>query len=192
MKNGGNGASRVYFFAPVRRDASAEQGIFPCCLTLSWRSAVGVLALLHSCDPHKIGLSDYGSHSDFYPRQIKSVGRVSAYQAAVAGEGEDSGKVVGQIPGIDWLLPWYERNCPRGELTIVHGDFRIDNLVTLAFPAPRIACNLRCTDYASNIGLPPYRTSRYWGPRLGALHTGTPTRRSQQPSPAIRCSCRRA
>lgn len=95
--------------------------------TRSWHAAISTLALLHSYDPLKIGLSDYGAHSDFYPRQVRSLGRVSQSQAEVRSK--DGSEAVGPIPAVDWLLKWYSENCPKGELTIVHGDYKLDNLV---------------------------------------------------------------
>lgn len=64
---------------------------------------------------------------DFYPRQIKSLSKVSQAQAEV--KDKDSGDEVGEIPDIKALLTWYGKNCPRGETTIVHGDFKMDNMV---------------------------------------------------------------
>ena len=90
-----------------------------------WQSAITTLAKLHRVDPIKAGLSDYGSHEDFYHRQIRSLGRVSQAQAIVSADGQS----VGQIPGIDWLLKWYDQKVPTGELCIVHGDYKIDNLI---------------------------------------------------------------
>ncbi|KAK9896214.1 APH-domain-containing protein [Cystobasidium minutum MCA 4210] len=92
-----------------------------------WRSAIETLAALHKVDPLKIGLSDYGSHSDFYPRQIKSLSKVSKAQASV--KNEDTNETVDEIPNFERLVKWYEKNCPKGELTIVHGDFKIDNFI---------------------------------------------------------------
>ena len=92
----------------------------------SWRATVTTLAKLHSVDPVKIGLGDYGSHKDFYPRQIKSLGSVSKMQAAVSN---DSGEAVGDIPEFDWLLQWYTTRCPVGEMTVMHGDYKLDNMI---------------------------------------------------------------
>ena len=44
----------------------------------------------------------------------------------------ESGKPVGAIPGWDELVGWYEQNLPDERKTgvrIVHGDYKIDNLV---------------------------------------------------------------
>jgi aminoglycoside phosphotransferase (APT) family kinase protein len=95
----------------------------------SWFSVVRTLAKLHKLDPVAIGLKDYGSFADFYPRQIKSLSRVSAAQAEV--KDKETGEPVGEIPDIKALLHWYGKNCPRGETTIVHGDFKMDNMVRL-------------------------------------------------------------
>lgn len=56
--------------------------------------------------------------------------RVSRAQAAV--KDSKTGVPVGEIPGIDYLLKWYEENAPNGnESGIVHGDFKCDNMVCL-------------------------------------------------------------
>ena len=103
----------------------------------AWRSAIETLAALHKVDPLKIGLSDYGSHSDFYPRQIKSLSKVSKAQASAKN---DEGESVDEIPNIDRLVKWYSSHCPKGELTIVHGDFKIDNFVSLKQLLLAFAC----------------------------------------------------
>jgi aminoglycoside phosphotransferase (APT) family kinase protein len=94
----------------------------------AWRSAIETLAKLHRVDPLKIGLSDYGSHSDFYPRQIRSLYKLQKDQGAV--KDEETGEAVGEIPNVEWLMSWYKDLVPKGELTIVHGDYKIDNFVS--------------------------------------------------------------
>ncbi|KAM0753919.1 APH-domain-containing protein [Meredithblackwellia eburnea MCA 4105] len=98
--------------------------------TACWKSIITTLAKLHQLKPQEIGLGDFGSTKPFYPRQIKSLSKLSAAQAAVTDV--ESGDPVGEIPGIDQLMPWYQRNCPNGdkwEGGIVHGDFKCDNMI---------------------------------------------------------------
>jgi aminoglycoside phosphotransferase (APT) family kinase protein len=99
-------------------------------LTHSWLSAVRALAALSSLDPKDIGLENFGSHKPYFPRQIKSLSKVSLAQAAV--KDVDTGKPVGEIPGWAVLVAWYERNLPDERKTgvrIVHGDYKLDNLI---------------------------------------------------------------
>ncbi|KAH9985466.1 kinase-like protein [Russula vinacea] len=88
-----------------------------------WLSAVRALGALSSLDPNDVGLENFGSHKPYFPRQIKSL----------RGEGHRDGKPVGDIPGWDELIAWYERNLPderkTGGARIVHGDYKLDNLV---------------------------------------------------------------
>ncbi|GJN92431.1 hypothetical protein Rhopal_005461-T1 [Rhodotorula paludigena] len=106
-----------------------------------WLAIIKTLAALHALDPQKIGLGDYGSTAAFYPRQIRSLSKVSQAQAAVVNK--QTGKAVGPIPQIDFLLDWYSRNLPGSpasadtaekdgrslEARIVHGDFKCDNMI---------------------------------------------------------------
>ncbi|GAA5889096.1 hypothetical protein JCM6882_009741 [Rhodosporidiobolus microsporus] len=98
-----------------------------------WLSVIKTLASLHALDPQKIGLGDYGSTAAFYPRQIRSLSKVSSAQSAVRSTSPPH-KPVGDIPGIEFLLEWYGKNLPREEggkleARIVHGDFKIDNMI---------------------------------------------------------------
>lgn len=85
----------------------------------SWLDVIRVLAKLHAADIDAAGLGDYGARTDFYPRQIKSLTRVSKAQAAV--KDQKTGEAVGDINDIDRLMRYYAKKCPRGECTIVHG-----------------------------------------------------------------------
>lgn len=95
----------------------------------SWLSAVSTLGKLHSVDYRAIGLEGYGRDSGFYTRQMKSLRNVTDAQAAV--KNKDTGDIVGAIPRLDELYQWFEKNQVQDKATIVHGDYKIDNLVTL-------------------------------------------------------------
>lgn len=93
----------------------------------SWYSALRTLANLHRIDPKSIGLGDYGKHQDFYPRQLRGLSMVSSMQAQVTDK--DTGKEVGPIPDMDQLVELLSAKMVTDQNSIVHGDFKIDNLI---------------------------------------------------------------
>jgi len=95
-----------------------------------WLSAVAALAALGSVDPRDVGLGSFGPSSDYFPRQIKSLSRVSSAQAQATDI--ESGKPTGNIPLFDEMIAWYRQNLPDEKklgLRIVHGDYKLDNLI---------------------------------------------------------------
>jgi aminoglycoside phosphotransferase (APT) family kinase protein len=79
---------------------------------------VEVLATLHRVDAAAIGLSDYGKPGNYYARQIARWGQ--QYVAAKTSE----------IASMDRLLEWLPAHIPPGDdASIVHGDYRIENLI---------------------------------------------------------------
>jgi aminoglycoside phosphotransferase (APT) family kinase protein len=77
------------------------------------------LAQLHRIDHAAIGLADYGRTGNYFERQIARWSK--QYQ-------ED--EAAGRDRHMDQLVEWLPRNIPAGDETaIVHGDFRVDNLV---------------------------------------------------------------
>ena len=77
-----------------------------------------VIAALHAIDPAAVGLADYGRPGNYFARQIDRWSR--QYKAS---ETEP-------IPAMDRLIEWLPHNIPPGDETaIVHGDFRLDNLI---------------------------------------------------------------
>ncbi|ORZ02234.1 kinase-like domain-containing protein [Syncephalastrum racemosum] len=91
-----------------------------------WYSALETLAKFHTVDFKAVGLEDYGRHHGFYDRQIKSLSKVSGAQALVT---DKDGKAVGELPRLQELLAWFGRNQVKDEATLVHGDYKIDNLI---------------------------------------------------------------
>lgn len=93
-----------------------------------WFSAIETLAALHRINPAAIGLGDYGKNTGFYPRQMKSLAKVSSIQAKVEQK-DRPGETVGELPAIEKFLTWFTNHMPADENTIVHGDYKIDNLI---------------------------------------------------------------
>ena len=77
-----------------------------------------VMAQLHTIDYAAIGLADYGKPGNYFARQIE---RWSKQYVASQTE---------TIDAMDQLIAWLPHHIPPGEDTaIVHGDFRLDNLL---------------------------------------------------------------
>jgi aminoglycoside phosphotransferase (APT) family kinase protein len=77
-----------------------------------------VLAALHQVDVEVAGLADFGRAGNYFERQIGRWGK--QYRASE----------VEPIEAMDRLIEWLPLHIPPGdETTVVHGDFRLDNLV---------------------------------------------------------------
>ena len=75
-------------------------------------------------------LSKFASSTDYFPRQIKSLSRVSAAQAEAVDI--ETSKKTGEMPYFKELIEWYKQNLPDESETgvrVVHGDYKLDNLV---------------------------------------------------------------
>ena len=83
-----------------------------------YEAKIGTLSKLHATDHAAIGLSDYGKAGNYFARQID---RWSKQYKLSETE---------TIPEMDRLIEWLPRTIPPGERTsIVHGDYRLDNLI---------------------------------------------------------------
>ena len=77
-----------------------------------------VLAKIHQVDIKKAALEDYGKHGNYVKRQTETWAK--QYEASKTHE----------IKTMDALISWLRQNVPEtDQTTVVHGDFRIDNLV---------------------------------------------------------------
>lgn len=78
-----------------------------------------VLAAIHNVDLAKVGLSDFGPDRNYYRRQID---RWTKQYRATETEA---------IPQMDELMIWLDDHMPPddGQRTLVHGDYRIDNML---------------------------------------------------------------
>jgi aminoglycoside phosphotransferase (APT) family kinase protein len=77
------------------------------------------LAALHSVDPVKVGLADFGRAGSYFARQRDRWTR--QYRASETERVED----------METLIAWLEGNEPPddGRVSLVHGDYRIDNMI---------------------------------------------------------------
>ena len=84
-----------------------------------FNSMVEVMARLHSIDIEKVGLSGFGRPGNYFARQIA---RWSKQYFEDTEAGRDA--------NMDRLIAWLTANIPDDDASsIVHGDFRIDNLI---------------------------------------------------------------
>ena len=77
------------------------------------------LAQLHSIDVAAAGLSDYGKPGNYFGRQTQRW--TEQYRASETAK----------VPDMDRLIDWLAANLPPddGRVSLVHGDFRIDNMI---------------------------------------------------------------
>ncbi len=81
-----------------------------------------VIAALHTVDPNACGLAEYGRPGNYFERQIARWTR--QYQASETGAN----------PAMHRLMAWLPDHLPESAVRqtaarVVHGDFRIDNLL---------------------------------------------------------------
>jgi aminoglycoside phosphotransferase (APT) family kinase protein len=77
-----------------------------------------VIAALHRVDFRAIGLETYGKPGNYFARQIDRWSR--QYKASETGK----------IDAMDRLMEWLPSHIPAGdETSIVHGDYRLDNMI---------------------------------------------------------------
>lgn len=79
---------------------------------------VDTLADLHAFDPAAIGLGDYGRPGNYFARQV---GRwTKQYRASE----------IDPVPAMDRLIAFLPDSLPpEGPTRVVHGDFRLDNMI---------------------------------------------------------------
>jgi len=120
------------------------------------------IAALHRTDYQAIGLEDFGVPGNYFARQISRWTR--QYRASETGK----------IPSMDSLIDWLPENIPDdGSTSIVHGDYRLDNMI-LHPTEPRVIAVL---DWElSTIGHPladfTYHLMAWQMPEIGIGSTG--------------------
>ncbi len=95
-----------------------------------YEAMVDALAALHAIDPVAVGLGDYGKPGNYFERQVARWTR--QYRASQTDD----------IPQVERLIEWLPRTVPpQDRVAIVHGDYRIDNLI-FAEDGPQVAAVL--------------------------------------------------
>ena len=83
-----------------------------------YRSKNNVIAQLHMVDYQSVGLSDYGKPGNYIARQVSRWTK-----QYIASETQE-------IPAMNKLIDWLPSNIPdEDETSIVHGDYRLDNMI---------------------------------------------------------------
>jgi aminoglycoside phosphotransferase (APT) family kinase protein len=87
---------------------------------------IATLAKLHTTDVEKVGLSDFGKPGNYFARQIDRWSK--QYKLSETDN----------IPKMNRLIEWLPETIPPGErVSVVHGDYRLDNMVLHA-SEPRV------------------------------------------------------
>ena len=95
-----------------------------------YEAEIATLAALHTVDYAAVGLADYGKPGNYFARQIDRW--TKQYKASETKP----------IAEMDLLIDWLAKSCPADDQTsIVHGDYRLDNMVIHA-TEPRVAAVL--------------------------------------------------
>lgn len=93
-------------------------------------SMIDTLAALHGIDHEAVGLSGFGRPGNYFARQVERW--TKQYRAAQTHD----------IAEAERLIDWLPRTVPeQTRVSIIHGDYRIDNLIYAA-DAPNVAAVL--------------------------------------------------
>ncbi|TGX55924.1 phosphotransferase family protein [Sphingomonas gei] len=104
----------------------ALPGMLPGARTAVYEAIVDTLAALHSVDYADAGLGEYGKPGNYFQRQVARWSK--QYRMSQTDE----------MPEVEKLIEWLPRTVPAQTRTsIVHGDFRIDNMI-FATAEPRV------------------------------------------------------
>lgn len=91
-----------------------------------YEAMVDTLAALHAIDPQAVGLGDFGPPGNYFERQVQRW--TKQYRASQTDD----------IPEVERLIDWLPRTLPpQTRIAIIHGDYRIDNLI-YAPDAPQV------------------------------------------------------
>ena len=101
-------------------------GLSPAERTVHYNAIVDTLAALHAVDYEAVGLGSYGKPGNYFARQVERW--TKQYRMSETD----------QLPEMERLIEFLPRTVPEQTRTsIVHGDFRIDNMI-FAPAEPRV------------------------------------------------------
>jgi aminoglycoside phosphotransferase (APT) family kinase protein len=150
----------------------------------AWFSLIETLAWMHSIDPDKIGLEGFGKKTGFYARHCNTFSRIEADQAKV--KDIKTGKVLGRAhENYDEIVGYVRQNLPSDRYSIVHGDYKFDNVI-LHPTEPRVIAIL---DWElSTIGHPlmdaVYVVGPFWNEGRGGGQ-GDPTKKAASSTSSV-------
>ncbi len=99
-------------------EPSLDEGYTPDERAAIWDSMNDAMAKLHNVDPAAVGLADFGKPANYVGRQIDRWSK--QFEASKTDP----------MPDMDNLIAWLrDREQPADEVSIVHGDFRLPNLM---------------------------------------------------------------
>ncbi|WP_264001970.1 phosphotransferase family protein, partial [Mycolicibacterium gadium] len=90
---------------------------------------VDTLAQLHAVDWASTALAEMSHPDGFLGRQVdRWLGQLDSYR-------------VRDLPDVGELAKWLREHLPQhGDLTVMHGDYKVDNVIWAPAAPPRIAC----------------------------------------------------
>lgn len=90
---------------------------------------VDTLVRLHAVDWRNTALAELSHPTGFLARQVSRwLNQLGNYRLR-------------ELDGVDDIATWLDENLPtRGDLTVMHGDYKIDNVIWAPSTPPRIAC----------------------------------------------------
>lgn len=75
------------------------------------------LARLHTLDPARLGLADYGRPQGYLARQV------------IRWTRDYREKAPERIPAMETLAAWLPDHLPADQAALIHGDYRLDNII---------------------------------------------------------------
>ncbi|MCV7031071.1 phosphotransferase family protein [Mycobacterium sherrisii] len=90
---------------------------------------IDTLVRLHAIDWTDTALAELSHPHGFLARQVdRWLAQLEGYRTR-------------DLTGVDELADWLRENLPAaGDLTVMHGDYKLDNVIWAPTPPPRIAC----------------------------------------------------